>query len=208
MEGRIGRRCPHRGCRTASSMAMWLSCLTAQVQPRRRTRTQSCCGISLSSKALVVQPSLGSHPARLAQSCITQGQVAAAERECPWAFVDLWLYYLGLGESKLSFKLTNLPDPLWACAGPSSYPIPFLDLLGSMTLSYPVFSQARLLPFMVATWLLLHLPQQGNFSLADSPHPHLPLVYGNRPVFPWGERKSYLSCLLQDCPFDGGRAVP
>lgn len=80
----------------------------------------------------------------------------------PWAW-----------ERGLSFKLTNLfPNSLWACAVPSPYPIPLLILRGSLPywmLSW--FSQATLLPFMWAFWLLLHISQRRNFSLTGSPSP-------------------------------------
>lgn len=85
----------------------------------------------------------------------------------------LWLYSLGLGERRLSFKLTNLfPNSLWACAVPSPYPIPLQIFRGSLpywTLSW--FSQATLLPFRRAFWQLLRIPQRRNFSLTGSPMP-------------------------------------
>lgn len=61
----------------------------------------------------------------------------ATEKELQ-AFVKLLLCCLGFGRSILLFRLANLlPNPLLACAGPSSYPIPFLDLLGVLC-SYPI----------------------------------------------------------------------
>lgn len=62
-----------------------------------------------------------------------------------------------LGKGQLSFKLTDLfPNPLWACAGPSPYPVSFLDFPG-----FHAFIQSdplpRLdsLPLWLSTWLLL-----------------------------------------------------
>lgn len=70
----------------------------------------------------------------------------------PWLRFDY--LSLGFGETRLFFKLNSLlPNHLWACAGPSPYPVTFMDLLGSHALtlsnSFARWSQARFLPSMV-----------------------------------------------------------
>lgn len=97
----------------------------------------------------------------------------STQRSHPLASASFDHVSLGLGERRLSFKLTNLfPNSLWASAVPSPYPISLLILWGSLPyrkLSW--FSQATLFPFMWAFWLLLHISQRRNFSLTGSPSP-------------------------------------
>lgn len=72
--------------------------------------------------------------------------------------------FVGLGESRPSFKRSNLfPGSSQGYAGAPPYPFPFLDLLGFQPLSYAIlfqnFPRLGSSPRCSAYWLLLCMPQ-------------------------------------------------
>ena len=146
----------------------------------RRNRTQSCYTISLESEAPVVQHSLCSH--LTSNLCCVSACAAAKEREQVRLGPLLIFNYIswGLGESRLSFKISSLfPGSSCGCAGASPYPIPFMHLPGFRALILSDLFFQIFLPIMVPTmhaskfcfiiWLLLCMRQQRNFPLVFIP---------------------------------------
>lgn len=92
----------------------------------------------------------------------------APVRHCaPWDFVQLWLCFLGHGKEQAIFQMLQfVPNSPLACAGPSPYPILFLNLPGFHTiiLSCP-FPRLDSSPLGWPFWLLLRIPH----SFASSP---------------------------------------
>lgn len=121
---------------------------------------------------------------------------------------DWWMPWLnfdyvtsGLGEIRLSFKLTILiPNSSSVCAGLSTKPTPSLDHSGFPTLilsdPFSRFSQARLLPFMVAILAPTVDVSAKKFPLCCSYV--LISLRGMDWLFPREIRKPVLSCLCRD----------
>lgn len=188
-------------------------------------RTQSC---NMSVSHFPISPSATKASATGCERCYPSARTAATPRPTqlpgvkthlgPWLSSDC--VSLGLGRSKLPFKLSSLlPNSSWACAGVFSYPIPFLGLWGFVALilpdPFPRLSQARLLSLWSpcgfycaclevllhhlafiahalgrSSWLLLRLHPAKEFPLSGSQRTPFP----NWPVVPLGNWKAGLSC--------------
>lgn len=114
------------------------------------------------TSALVITQEKGQDPDLMFHYPGIQGSNSLAPvRQCaPWAFVRLWLYFLGLGREQAFFQMLQfVPNSPLACAGPSPYPILFLNLPGfhTLILSCP-FPRLDSSPLEWPFWLLLRMP--------------------------------------------------
>ena len=101
----------------------------------RRFRVQKCNAITLGSGSPTQSPLLAalwpvSATLQPMRSCYQETRVRTNDMK-PGPLLSFDFISLGLGESRLSFKVNKfLPNSLWPCVGFSPYPTPLLDLLG------------------------------------------------------------------------------